>query len=49
MGFREPIKRSTLADANESRDWRMYADFAQVLIRHARKLYADDKCVFRRS
>lgn len=43
MGFREPIKRSTLADANESRDWRMYADFAQVLIRQARKLYADDK------
>lgn len=43
MGFREPIKRSTLADANESRDWRIYADFAQVLIRQARKLYADDK------
>jgi transposase len=43
MGFREPIKRSTLADANESRDWRIYADFAQVLIRQARKLYADEK------
>jgi len=40
MGFREPVKRSTLADANESRDWRIYADFAQVLIRQARKLYA---------
>lgn len=39
MGFREPIKRSTLADANERRDWRIYADFAQVLIRHARQLY----------
>ncbi len=39
MGFREPIRRSTLADANESRDWRIYADFAQVLIRQARKLY----------
>ena len=40
MGFREPIRRSTLADANEARDWRIYADFAQVLIRQARKLYA---------
>jgi transposase len=42
MGFREPIKRSTLADANESRDWRIYADFAQVLIRQARALYAKE-------
>lgn len=42
MGFREPIKRSTLADANEGRDWRIYADFAQVLIRQARKLYVDE-------
>src|SRR5437016_5805300 len=40
MGFREPVRRSTLADANEARDWRIYADFAQVLIRQARKLYA---------
>ena len=40
MGFREPIRRSTLSDANEARDWRVYADFAQVLIRQARKLYA---------
>jgi hypothetical protein len=40
MGFREPIRRSTLSDANEARDWRNYADFAQVLIRQARKLYA---------
>jgi hypothetical protein len=35
MGFREPIRRSTLSDANEARDWRIYADFAQVLIRQA--------------
>jgi hypothetical protein len=40
MGFREPIRRSTLSDANEARDWRIYADFAQVLIRQARQLYA---------
>ena len=40
MGFREPIRRSTLSDANEARDWRIYADFAQGLIRQARKLYA---------
>jgi len=40
MGFREPIRRSTLSDANEARDWRIYADFAQVLIRRARQLYA---------
>jgi len=43
MGFREPVSRSTLADANETRDWRIYADFAQVLIRQARKLYAQDR------
>lgn len=43
MGFREPIKRTTLADANERRDWRIYADFAQVLIRQARTSYAQDK------
>ena len=40
MGIREPIRRSTLSDANEARDWRIYADFAQGLIRQARKLYA---------
>ena len=40
MGFRCPVARSTLADANESRDWKIYADFAQVLIRIARPLYA---------
>ena len=37
-----PVSRSTLADANENRDWRIYADFAQVLIGHARKLYSQD-------
>ena len=42
MGFRSQLSRSTLADANESRDWRIYADFAQVLIRIARPLYAHD-------
>jgi len=41
-GFRGRVTRSTLADANERRDWRIYADFAQVLIRRARKLYAHD-------
>lgn len=39
MGIRGKISRSTLADANEKRDWRIYRDFAQILIRHARKLY----------
>src|SRR5271163_2588682 len=42
MGFRGKVARSTLADANESRDWRIYADFAQVLIATARPLYAGD-------
>ena len=42
MGFRSRVARSTLADANELRDWRIYADFAQVLIRLARPLYAHD-------
>ena len=42
MGFREPIRRSTLADANETRDWRIYADLAQRLIVQARKLYAKE-------
>jgi hypothetical protein len=42
MGFRGQVARSTLADSNESRDWRIYADFAQVLIRIARPLYAHD-------
>jgi hypothetical protein len=42
MGFREPVHRSTLADANEARDWRIYAEFAQRLIAQARRLYAGD-------
>ncbi len=42
MGLREPVRRSTLADANESRDWRIYANFAQRLIAQARKLYAQE-------
>ena len=42
MGFRGKVARSTLADANESRDWRIFADFAQVLIAIARPLYAGD-------
>ena len=42
MGFRGKVARSTLADANESRDWRIYADFAQVLIAIARPLYVHD-------
>ena len=42
MGFRSRVRRSTLADANEQRDWRIYADWAQSLIRRARRLYADE-------
>ncbi len=42
LGFRGRISRSTLADANEIRDWRIYADLAAKLIARARKLYADD-------
>ena len=42
MGFRHEIKRSTLANANETRDWRIYAEFAQRLITQARTLYAND-------
>lgn len=41
-GFRGAISRSTLADANERRDWRIYRDFAQALILEARDLYAND-------
>src|SRR5215467_4496030 len=40
-GFRSLVKRSSLADANENRDWRIYADFAHSLIQRARPLYAD--------
>ena len=42
MGFREPVRRATLADANEARDWRIYAEFAQRLIAQARRLYAEE-------
>ena len=42
MGFRSAVKRSTLADANEWRDWHIWADLAALLIRRARKLYAND-------
>jgi hypothetical protein len=42
MGIRGRIAKSTLADANENRDWRIYADFAQFLIARARPLYAND-------
>ena len=42
MGLREPVRRSTLADANELRDWRIYAEFARRLIAQARCLYASE-------
>lgn len=41
-GFRGKVSRSTLADASRAHDWRIYADFAQVLIRRARRLYASE-------
>jgi len=42
MGFRSKIVRTTLADANKTRSWKIYADFAQSLIRIARPLYANE-------
>jgi hypothetical protein len=42
MGFRSPIKRSTLADANEGRDWHIWEDLAALLIRRARQLYRNE-------
>lgn len=42
LGFRGRIRRSTLSDANNTRDWRIYADFAAVLIKIAKKLYHDE-------
>lgn len=42
LGIRGSVARSTLADANEARDWRIYAEFAQHLIRIARRLYVDE-------
>ncbi len=46
MGFRSQISLSTLADANETRDWRIYADFAQVLIHIAKNICQKDKMEF---
>lgn len=43
MGIRSKVSRNTLAHANQTRDWQIYADFAQVLIREARKLYANEE------
>ncbi|MBU2498185.1 MAG: IS4 family transposase [Proteobacteria bacterium] len=43
LGIRSHVSRSTLADANEKRDWRIFADFAQVLIGIARELYSNDE------
>ena len=42
LGFRSTVVHSTLADANRARDWRIYADRAQVLIPRARRLYAQE-------
>jgi hypothetical protein len=42
MGFRAPVRRSTLADANEGRDWHIWEDLAALLIRRARKLYCNE-------
>ena len=42
MGLRHSVHRSTLAEANEARDWRMWSDLAALLIRRARKLYRDE-------
>src|SRR5580704_10942983 len=43
MGFRGGVSRNNLAHANEKRDWRIYADLAQVLVRQARLLYSQDQ------
>ena len=43
LGFRSPVCRSTLADANEVRDWRIYADLAALLIKKARRLYSGEQ------
>jgi len=45
MGIRGPVSRSTLAEANEHRDWHIYTDFAQYLIGIARKLYMNEPTV----
>jgi hypothetical protein len=46
MGFRNRVSRSTLADANNERDWRIWSGYAQILIDRARKLYVEDKLDF---
>jgi Domain of unknown function (DUF4372) len=46
MGFLDPVRRSTLADANEARDWRIYAELAQRLIGQARRLYVNEDLGF---
>src|SRR3984893_2894931 len=46
MGLRDPVRRSTLADANEARDWRIYAELAQRLIGQARRLYVNEALGF---
>src|SRR5580700_11408646 len=46
MGFRDPVRRSTLADANEARDWRIYAELAQRLIGQARRVYVNEDLGF---
>src|SRR5215831_10080761 len=46
MGFGDPVRRSTLADANEARDWRIYAELAQRLIVQARRLYNNEDLGF---
>lgn len=45
MGIRGKVSRATLADANEKRDWRIYAEFAQNLIATARDLYKEDSFI----
>jgi hypothetical protein len=45
MGFRSAVKRSTLGDANESRDWRIWSDLGALLIRRALKLYSNDRAL----
>jgi hypothetical protein len=46
MGFGDPVRRSTLADANQARDWRIYAELAQRLIVQARRLYTNEDLGF---
>jgi hypothetical protein len=46
MGFGDAVRRSTLADANEARDWRIYAELAQRLIAQARRLYTNEDLGF---